>query len=72
MSEKSVTVLEDDLILTNLLMIEKKKAKEGKKGREKRGRGQRERKKERWGKKKEDERKKQSWTVSKAVGSRKH
>ena len=41
MSEKSVTVLEDDLILTNLLMIEKKKAKEGKKGREKRGRGQR-------------------------------
>ena len=54
MSEKSVTVLEDHLILTNLLMIEKKKAKEGKKGREKRGRGQRERKKERWGKKKED------------------
>ena len=37
MSEKSVTVSEDHLTLTNRLMIEKKEAKEGKKGR---GRGE--------------------------------
>lgn len=41
MSKKSVTVLEDHLILTNLLMIEKKKAKEGKKGRKRGGEGER-------------------------------
>lgn len=39
MSGKSLTVLEDHLILTDLLMIEKKKAKEGKKGRGRGGEG---------------------------------
>lgn len=39
MSGKSLTVLEDHLILTDLLMIEKKQAKEGKKGRGRGGEG---------------------------------
>ena len=56
MSEKSVTVLEDHLILTNLLMIEKKKAKEGK-----RGEGDREK-----GRKKDGERRKRMKERSRA------
>ena len=49
MSEKSVTVSEDHLTLTNHLMIEKKEAKEGKKAR---GRGgERGREDGRWGRK---------------------